>query len=168
MNPLFISWFALTVLSLLVGAGVYGIVRALEKSVSHEIWPLTVVVLMPVLLLGMWGSGWLLVMLCVVGAVGAYFHRKSGGVSPHGWAAFFLMTCAAVIALFLLELLIEVLPFSLRSRQIPRLWANYYWRFLLLCLFVPVALAPFLLWAYQKLWLRPGVDRGFNDDEMVA
>ncbi|RYX80534.1 hypothetical protein EON83_28135 [bacterium] len=87
------------------------------------------------------------------------FHQKSGGVSQSAIQAFLLMMAATLVALsgeFYILMRLE--------RELPSFYAkkfftspSVYFGFFLLLISVPVI--PFLLWAYQSVRPRPGIDR---------
>ena len=153
-----------------VGAGAYWGLRWFEKRGAYRAVWLNFLgsfgILMAVGLydpvLGLFAFG----VPGVVGLGGAFFHRKSGGTSANFAAAFFLMMFAALLTGVALWFLLQRLPFRWVATPAALRFLDhaYFWLFFVVA---PVFLMPFLLWAYQRLRLLPGVDRNFEDEEMA-
>ena len=175
MNSQLGQWFlfnlALSLLSLCVGCGTYLLLRLFETCSKD--WAIIVSWLGSVAILlavGICLPGFILyafLIPCLVGIVGGHFHLKASEVSSNTRSkgeAFMLLMFAtivsAIIQIFLLDRMVNRFPNAPILSGF--LDSKYIFFFQMVA---PVALIPFLMWAWKNSKLRPGIDRQLKEGE---
>ena len=157
----------LVIISLVVGASVYMALRAFEHRYVVESVGCCVIGTAAMLLSIAAYNASMLALVCSVAlpvsALGAHFHRKSGGGSPD-WLHAFLLALFAVLASGAIELSL----IAWRNIRLPNF--GFLHPLFTICvlygiLAAPIALTPFLLWAGENFRLRPGAERELRDGD---
>lgn len=145
----------------IIGGGSYALCRKIEKA-WHFFYHFVVGLLFVLIAAGVLATlsvlpalivSFYLLIIIVPSLFGAWFHLRSGGSSRDEFCALFTVATSVSLSLFwgnVLEPLFRPGPFG-RIEDSP---APLYY----LSLWVSPVLAPFALWIWQSLRIRPSVD----------